>query len=703
MEAPFGTDCKGNRVVSKRLYITALDFGLWKARKNLAGFLQGAVGVDCGRASADKIRVGWGRKPSGDRAVKIAQKCGGKHLLLEDGFLRSWGLGVDGEKPLSLISDGIGIYYDATRPSELETLIKDKAKLTDLLADGERACSLVLTHNLSKYNHAPSVWPSSLLFDENKQNILIIDQTAGDMALRYGYADQNTFSQMLATALEEYPQADIWIKTHPDVLAGKKKGHFVESTHSRVKLFADDINPLFLLARMDAVYTATSQMGFEALLLGKKVITFGVPWYAGWGQTDDRNPQTAKLQQQGRRTQASVLELFTAAYLAYSRYIHPYQATAGTIFDVINYLRQCKDKGELLNGDIYCVGLSWWKKQIIKPFLHTPSNRLHFIAPNPAKLMDLPATPVKVMVWGQKYPAIQQQAEALGLSVLKMEDGFIRSVGLGSNLVPPLSLVIDDLGIYFDAQAPSRLEAIFQTASFSEQTIQQADELIAALVAANVGKYNVGQGGFSVPLENKRKIILVPGQVEDDASIKLGSPAIKKNLDLLKAARAAEPDAYIVFKPHPDVVSGNRCGQVCEADALSVADQIVSEADIISCIMQADEIHTMTSLAGFEALLRRKKVVCYGLPFYAGWGLTEDKLALPRRKRILTLQELVAGAMIAYPLYLHPENGRPTDVFGALSILKQQRAQKHKAAIGSTWLGRRYGQLKMLLKMLWKW
>ena len=174
-------------------------------------------------------------------------------------------------------------------------------------------------------------------------------------------------------------------------------------------------------------------------------------------------------------------------------------------------------------------------------------------------------------------------------------------------------------------------------------------------------------------------------------------------MDLLKAARAAEPDAYIVFKPHPDVVSGNRCGQVCEADALSVADQIVSEADIISCIMQADEIHTMTSLAGFEALLRRKKVVCYGLPFYAGWGLTEDKLTLPRRTRILTLQELVAGAMIAYPLYLNPENGRPTDVFGALSILKQQRAQKNKAAIGSTWLGRRYGQLKMLLKMLWKW
>ena len=136
---------------------------------------------------------------------------------------------------------------------------------------------------------------------------------------------------------------------------------------------------------------------------------------------------------------------------------------------------------------------------------------------------------------------------------------------------------------------------------------------------------------------------------------------------------------------------------------MAVADQIVSEADIISCIMQADEIYAMTSLAGFEALRWHKKVVCYGLPFYAGWGLTEDKLALLRRRRILTLQELVAGAMISYLLYLNPENGRPTDVFGALAILKQQWAQKHKAAIGSTWLGRRYGQLKMLLNVLWRW
>ena len=112
--------------------------------------------------------------------------------------------------------------------------------------------------------------------------------------------NQNTFSQMLAAALAEYPQADIWITL--DVLAGKKKGHFAEGSHSRVKLFADDINPLFF-ARMDAVYTATSQMGFKALLLGKKVITFGVPWYADWGKpmTETRKQQNCSNKGAERR------------------------------------------------------------------------------------------------------------------------------------------------------------------------------------------------------------------------------------------------------------------------------------------------------------------------------------------------------------------------------------------------------------------
>jgi capsular polysaccharide export protein len=65
-----------------------------------------------------------------------------------------------------------------------------------------------------------------------------------------------------------------------------------------------------------------------------------------------------------------------------------------------------------------------------------------------------------------------------------------------------------------------------------------------------------------------------------------------------------------------------------------------------------DEVHVMTSLTGFEALLRHKPVFCYGQPFYAGWGLTHDRHALLRRTRRLTLDELVAGALLLYPVYV---------------------------------------------------
>jgi capsular polysaccharide export protein len=67
-----------------------------------------------------------------------------------------------------------------------------------------------------------------------------------------------------------------------------------------------------------------------------------------------------------------------------------------------------------------------------------------------------------------------------------------------------------------------------------------------------------------------------------------------------------------------------------------------------------------TSLAGFEALLRGKKVITYGVPFYAGWGLTRDLASpLDRRNANRNIDELVAAALLLYPRYLDPITGLP--------------------------------------------
>lgn len=660
--------------------ISGFYFGLLRQRTYLSKFLAAPVSPNAfaifhvKQSDGQDVYLGWGYKPSGKHAIQQATKKNTNYLLLEDGFIRSVGLGVDGHPPLSLVTDDLGIYYDTSKSSRLEQLILDKKTLESLLDDARRGIDLVVTNHLSKYNHVLPGWPDHLIVDKNKKQVLVIDQTAGDMALVHGGVTANTFALMIKAAKAENPDAVIWVKIHPDVLAGKKEGHLTDYLSvDGVRVLSENINPISLLEKMDRVYTATSQMGFEALLLGKEVITYGVPWYAGWGLTTDRHPGVIKLQQEGRRATRTLDELFAAAYFKYSRYLNPYSKEQGTLFDVIDYLLMVQRRASLLEGEILCIGLTWWKRQIIKPFLQTHHNQLRFFS----SLSDCQRYyqgaetkgQMKLMLWGQKFPEAATWAESVGVPVLRMEDGFIRSVGLGSNLVPPLSLVIDDKGIYFDPRTPSRLECILQSCEFSELDLRRASELIEQLVQKNIAKYNVGSGSFTLPEPRPETVILIPGQVEDDASIRYGSANVKTNLDLIKAVRAENPSAYLVYKPHPDVVSGNRPGVTKDEDARQYVDEIVTQADILACIQAVDEVHTITSLSGFEALLRGKKVTCYGAPFYSGWGLTTDKQPVERRKRELSLEELVAASLIIYPTYINPKRGELIDPLTALKLL----------------------------------
>jgi capsular polysaccharide export protein len=284
---------------------------------------------------------GWGQKLSGRCAKIIAMLLNLPCFLLEDGFLRSCGLGVEGSPLLSLVVDDLGIYYDASQPSRLEALITTINLDEMLQTQALQALSLIRQHRLSKYNHAPE-WqlpPRAINFTAR---VLVIDQTKNDMSVRLGGANAQVFSQMLTAALTENPQAEIWVKTHPDVLSGEKQGYLSRIVAPpRLHLLTQDISPLCLLEQVDKVYVATSQMGFEALMLNKPIICFGLPWYAGWGLSDDRHPNIVALRSR-RCVKRSLEELFVAAYFHYTRYIQPETGQAGTIFDVIDWLIQYK-------------------------------------------------------------------------------------------------------------------------------------------------------------------------------------------------------------------------------------------------------------------------------------------------------------------------------------------------------------------------
>ena len=315
-----------------------------------------------------------------------------------------------------------------------------------------------------------------------------------------------------------------------------------------------------------------------------------------------------------------------------------------------------------LPDPVFAYGFSINKRRLLRRFVG--DYRVRFIT-DPGQL----PTGSTLLLWGSE-PA--PRGLAPGATVVRLEDGFLRSVGLGAELVSPLSWVMDTRGIYYDATRVSDLEHLLQTTHFRAELLERAARLRRRIVASGLTKYNVGHGTWSRPAKQAR-VILVPGQVETDASLELGAPAIRTNIALLRAVREANPAAYLLYKPHPDINAGIRPRGAQEGDARHSCDEVVTNVSMDALLKAVDEVHVLTSLAGFEALLREKAVICYGLPFYAGWGLTRDLLPCARRARRLTLDQLVAGALIGYPLYVSRTSGCRIRVEEALDELLQWR------------------------------
>ena len=338
----------------------------------------------------------------------------------------------------------------------------------------------------------------------------------------------------------------------------------------------------------------------------------------------------------------------------------------------------------------FAVGVTRWKRPIANLFLGGVGGPPVFLRRPSAAAEKARAASGRVVVWAsRRTEEAEREAAAAGVPLGRLEDGFLRSVGLGAAFVGPLSLVLDERGIYYDPSRPSDLEVLLSGAEIPEPLIARAAALRRRLVAEKLTKYNVGAAARRVVPEG-RTGVLVTGQVEDDASILKGAGAIRTNRDLLAAARERRPDAFIVYKPHPDVVAGYRSGAVPPADLEAFADAVVPDGSIAELYPQCAALETMTSLAGFEALLRGLEVTTHGQPFYAGWGLTEDLAPHPRRGRARTIDELVAAALILYPLYVDPVSKLPC---GPETVLDRLAAARERAATPS---GRRAALLRTI-------
>ncbi|MHA6768433.1 capsular polysaccharide export protein, LipB/KpsS family [Sphingobium ummariense] len=304
-------------------------------------------------------------------------------------------------------------------------------------------------------------------------------------------------------------------------------------------------------------------------------------------------------------------------------------------------------------------GMAFWKRQVIGDFLWDGQNSPPFLPPH-SGLRRAAREGGALAVWPSRVPPdLPREAAARSVPLVRVEDGFLRSRGLGAALHPPGSVVVDRTGIYYDATRPSDLETLLATHDFSSALLERARLLRARIREAGVTKYGP-QSGAMIDLPAGRRTVLAVGQVDDDLSVRLGGAGVGGNEDFLARVRRAEPGAWIVYRPHPDVQAGHRKGHLSDAVVLAHADRIDTGAPLMALVEAVDEVHVLSSLTGFEALMRDRPVTVHGMPFYAGWGLTRD-LARPnaRRGRQLSLDQLVAAALILYPRYIDPVTRLP--------------------------------------------
>ncbi|WP_068409932.1 hypothetical protein [Labrenzia sp. OB1] len=351
----------------------------------------------------------------------------------------------------------------------------------------------------------------------------------------------------------------------------------------------------------------------------------------------------------------------------------------------------------------HCYGAQYWNHPSIRATFSGRGGDVTFHETREETIAAARQSGGQILSWaGRTDAAFEEACSVAEIPLLRIEDGFLRSVGLGAGLARGAMLAVDDLGIYYDPSRPSRLEVLLKDQELSEAEKHRGKHLVELIGAARVSKYNFGKSRkFSFPAG--KTTVLVPGQVADDAAIRksmsgtidcANTPNV--NLDLLKLVRARYPDAYLVFKPHPDVETGLRKGKVDRQTALKYADEIAEDANIIDLIEAVDSVETFSSLSGFEAILRGKKVTVHGSPFYAGWGLCEDLTDIPGRGRARSLPELVYLALVKYARTVDPVSLLPCTPEFLVARLSEQRGDRRHLLVTalkrhSSWLGRKLG------------
>jgi capsular polysaccharide export protein len=315
----------------------------------------------------------------------------------------------------------------------------------------------------------------------------------------------------------------------------------------------------------------------------------------------------------------------------------------------------------------FALHMNGWKRAVFQSFF--PERRFVYLPLNvTAEVFErkwmarIAATRgAEVFIWGHNLPAnLETFVRDRGIPCFFIEDGFLRSNRPNAARTPPLSLSLDSRRPYFDSRGPSDLEVMLETHDFSgdPDLLERAREGIRLIVEGGLSKYNMVSS------------LSLADLLGEKTSILYGCDRKFGNNDLVRLAAAENPDAEILYKPHPDILNGVRDAQSDPQEVAHLCRILREKIPLARSFETIDKAYAITSLGGFEALLRGIPLTVLGCPFYAGWGLTDDRQPNPRRTRRRTVEEVFAAAYLRYPTYFEPVTGARSTFEQAVEWLK---------------------------------
>lgn len=368
------------------------------------------------RPAGLKAIAGIGYKRSSDHARVLCKRWGIPYVALEDGFLRSSSLGVEGDTPMSMVVDPIGIHYLADRPSLLENILQQPDNLSAADLDTARELiALMRSSGIGKYNNAPDLSDDDPL-GRDRPLVLVVDQTYGDFSIPGGGLCEADFIRMLDAALAENPDADVRVRIHPDCVSGHKKSCLLDAALARgIALESRHVSWASLARRARRVYVGTSQAGLEALIQGIAVTCFGLPFYAGWGLTDDRLPLPR------RQAKPTLEQLVAAAYIRYCRYVDPLTDQRCDVMTVARQLARQKRQDSLFAGSLMVVGVPRWERPALRRLLNSRWGQLTFAQDSVGLIPAVARETGKLLVWhASEDQDLQSRAQAHGVELWRI-------------------------------------------------------------------------------------------------------------------------------------------------------------------------------------------------------------------------------------------------------------------------------------------